>query len=231
MLTDQHGMEYPTSDGKPMAETDVHRDQIIALILSLQDRYKERPDVYVTGNLLMLYEPLDGRQHLSPDVMVVFGVDKKQRENYKLWEEKPPDAVFEITSRSTRREDTGRKMERYAQEGVREYFVFDPLREYIPSGLRAYRLEAGRYIPVVGEPIRSEVLGLELRIVDGVLRLYDPDSGELLTVHAELLEKWRAAEARAEVAEARAEAAEQRAERAEAALRELEALKLKPEEP
>ena len=208
MLTDpDHGTKYPTSDGKPMAETDVHRDQIIALILTLQDHFQGRPDVYVTGNLLMFYEQGNGRRHLSPDVMVVFGVDKKQRDNYKLWEEKAPDAVFEITSKSTRDEDMGRKMELYARHGVREYYVFDPMREYIPAGLRSYRLEGGQYVPVVGEEIRSEVLGLTLRIVDGVLRLYDPQSGVVLMVHEELVEKWRTAEARAEAAEVTAEAA------------------------
>lgn len=42
---------YPSSDGQPMAESDVHRDQMIDLINQLIEYYRDRPDVYVTGNL------------------------------------------------------------------------------------------------------------------------------------------------------------------------------------
>lgn len=46
-------IDYPTSDGKPMAETDVHRQDMIDLIETLQDHFADDPDVYVTGNLLL----------------------------------------------------------------------------------------------------------------------------------------------------------------------------------
>ncbi|MHB2019357.1 MAG: Uma2 family endonuclease [Candidatus Xenobia bacterium] len=235
MLTDSRGMKYPTSDGKPMGETDVHRDQIIAIIQALQHRYNDRADVYVTGNLLILYDPADGRRHLSPDVMVVFGVDKKRRENYKLWEEKAPDAVFEVTSASTRHEDLGRKMELYARLGIREYFIFDPKREYIPSGLLAYQLQDGQYVPIAVQPIRSAILGLELRVADDVLRLYDPGTGEL---PHDFVEQWRVERQRADAEHRDAEAQRRRADaehsraealhqRAEEALRELDELRRK----
>ncbi len=32
---------YPTSDGKPMAETEIHRDDMIDLIQTLQDHFAE----------------------------------------------------------------------------------------------------------------------------------------------------------------------------------------------
>jgi len=41
---------YPTSDGRPMAETDFHRIAMNAVIDTLIARYAARPDVYVTGN-------------------------------------------------------------------------------------------------------------------------------------------------------------------------------------
>ena len=44
--------DYPTSDGKPMAETDLHRDLMIALIETLKWWFADDPDVYVSGNLL-----------------------------------------------------------------------------------------------------------------------------------------------------------------------------------
>jgi hypothetical protein len=36
-------IEYPISDGKPMAETDLHRDLMFDLIATLKDRYQVDP--------------------------------------------------------------------------------------------------------------------------------------------------------------------------------------------
>src|SRR5262245_53549214 len=101
---------YPTSDGKPMAETDWHRDLMVAEIDVLQRYYAGLPNVYVSGNLLIFYEPGNKRRHISPDVFVVKGVPSFQRPNYLVWEEgKGPDFVLELTSSSTRNEDLKKK--------------------------------------------------------------------------------------------------------------------------
>jgi hypothetical protein len=76
------GLDYPTSDGKPMAETDWRRDLMNALIQTLAAYYAAEPMVYVSGNLLVFYKPGNRRRHLSPDVFVVKGVAKHQRPNY-----------------------------------------------------------------------------------------------------------------------------------------------------
>ena len=95
-------LDYPSSDGKPMAETDVHRQVMFDLIEGLRDRYSEDPDVYVSGDLLLFYEPGNKRKHVAPDVFVVFGVPKRDRLNYLAWlEAKPPDFIVEVTSKST----------------------------------------------------------------------------------------------------------------------------------
>jgi len=71
------------------------------------------------------------------DVFVVLGVPKGDRRTFKVWEEgKSPDVVFELTSDSTRREDLGLKRWLYSQLGVREYCLFDPLRQYWQPALR-----------------------------------------------------------------------------------------------
>ena len=43
---------YPSSDGRPMAESDVHLEEMVYLIMVLKDRYRDLQDVYVGGNLL-----------------------------------------------------------------------------------------------------------------------------------------------------------------------------------
>src|SRR5438105_13950076 len=97
---------YPTSDGKPMAETDIHRDLMIALIETLKWWFIDVPSVYVSGNLLVCYEKGNKRIHVSPDVIVVPGVGNRRRDNYLVWEEgRGLDLVIELTSRVTRVED------------------------------------------------------------------------------------------------------------------------------
>src|SRR5687768_3117172 len=98
--------DYPTTDGKPMAETDWHRDLMLALIQTLSRHFAADPMVYVTGNILVFYEPGNRRRHVSPDVWLVRGVEKRQRGNYLTWEEgRAPEIVIELTSSSTRRAD------------------------------------------------------------------------------------------------------------------------------
>ena len=48
--------EYPSSDGKPMAETPVHHDVMIDAIQILKRRFASRSDAYASGDVLMYYE-------------------------------------------------------------------------------------------------------------------------------------------------------------------------------
>ena len=47
---------YPSSDDKPMAETDKHRKLMVDFIQMPEYHFREANDVYVSGNLLMYYE-------------------------------------------------------------------------------------------------------------------------------------------------------------------------------
>ena len=47
---------YPSSDGKPMAETDKHRKLMMDFIQMLEYHFRDANDVYGSGNLLMYYE-------------------------------------------------------------------------------------------------------------------------------------------------------------------------------
>ena len=175
---------YPETDGKPMTETDKHRREMTALIEALIAYFKDAPNVYVSGNLMLYYEEGNPSASVSPDVFVVKGVSKKERRVYKLWEEgKAPDVVIELTSRSTRLEDLGNKRALYTELGVAEYFIYDPYQEYLKPPLQGFRLEKGNYIPMVADAqgkLRSRVLDLELQIAQGDLRLFDPRANNFL---------------------------------------------------
>ena len=203
-------VEYPTSDGRPMAETDLHRDLMFALIAMLSLYYHSRRRVYVSGNLLLYYVRGNRRKHVSPDVFVVRGIAKRRREQYLLWEEgKGPEVVIEITSRSTRREDQGSKKRLYQNVlGVAEYFQFDPRGEYLEPSLQGFRLQRGVYVPIpaVDGRLRSRVLGLCLEADGQWLRLYNPRTGTYLQTPEEYEHEARTqAEHRAQAAEAEVE--------------------------
>jgi Uma2 family endonuclease len=186
---------------------------MLYLIEALKDYYRDRDDVYVAGNLFVYYEEGNPQAVLAPDVFVVFGVSDEHRRTYKIWEEgQRPDVVFEITSPSTKAEDLGSKKGVYAYLGVKEYFLYDPLGDYLRPAFQGYVLdEAARlsvYHPLASDEegvLHSRQLGLTLRVEEGLLRLYDPATGEKLLTPQEAQAARREAEAR--VAELEAELA------------------------
>jgi Uma2 family endonuclease len=181
-----------------MAETGIHVMQIINLVVALNRFFHNRNDVAVIANMFLYYDPTTNKKVVSPDVFVVLGVDGTYlRRTWKTWEEgKRPDVVFEITSKSTRTEDTKEKLALYQELGVQEYFLYDPLDEYLKPPLQGYRLAEGRYERIQGEPLFSQVLGVELHRRDQWLRLYDPVRKEWLLTPDEV-EEARQAEAAA----------------------------------
>jgi Uma2 family endonuclease len=180
-----------------MAETDWHRDLMNALIQTLKVWFMAQRRVYVSGNLLFFYEEGNRRRHVSPDVFVVKGIAKHDRPNYLLWQEgKGPDVSIELTSSSTRREDTEEKYRLYQDVlRVKEYFLFDPLGDYLKPPLQGYRLRQGQYhlIRLVAGRLPSQILKLHLERHGRELRLHDPATGQWLRTPLE-----RAEEAEAE---------------------------------
>ena len=219
-------VEYPTSDGKPIAETEDHRELMIDTIRALQMHPPTASRFYVSGNLLMYYKRGDKRKHVSPDVFAVEGLPTHRRLYYLVWVEgKAPDVVFELTSKSTKREDQKKKFELYRDVlKVTEYFLFDPHGDYLKPRLKGFRLVRGDYEPIqprADGSLFSEVLGLILEVHGNVLRLRDPVSGELLPTPEEARHRAEAAQHKAEAALSRAEAEK------ESLRRELEELRRK----
>ena len=234
LATGKREIEYPESDGKPMAETDLHRDEMVDLIAMLKARYLRADDVYVSGNLLLYYEEGNPRAAVAPDVFVVFGVPSGRRRTYKMWVERvPPAVVIEVTSRKTRREDLHEKMGKYAHLGVAEYFLYDPEADYLRPALQGFQLSSGAWRPMAPTEsggLRSHQLGLELRLEAGRLELYDAATSIRLLRTAEKDAAGARAEERAEAERRRADAEHtqaaaerQRADAAEAELARLRA--------
>lgn len=200
-------VEYPTSDGKPMAESDWHYRLLVDVRERLAARYADRPDVYVSGNLMVYYEEGKPQVFLAPDGLVVFGVPNRLRPWYKTWEEgRYPDVVFEFTSKSTKKDDLGRKFRVYQDVWkVKEYFLFDPLAEYLKPSLQGYRLVRGKFAPLKPSngSLTSRMLDITLTADGARLVMRDAATGRELLTEAQQ----RAAVAEAENARLRAELA------------------------
>ncbi len=205
---------YPESDGKPVAETDLHIDGIYQMRQMFRAHFAQTPDVYVSGNIMMYYEDSRPPKAVSPDLLVTFGIGKKPRRTYKIWEEgKPPDVVVEFSSKGTVQTDLVRKKELYAELGIPEYFLCDVDRRYLPSPLIGFRLVDGEYVeipPLTDGGIPSAVLGINFHLLTDSFGIYDPKA-----------EKWL--QTPAETANERAEQANERAEQAEAEIARLRA--------
>jgi Uma2 family endonuclease len=228
---------YPTSDGEPMAETGTHVWRMIDLLPLLRERFKDRTDVYVVGNIFLYHEKGNPSAARSPDVMVIKGVPSTpERDSFKVWEEKAvPCVVIELTSAKTKDEDLGPKKELYQRLGVREYFLFDPKHEYLPRQLMGYRLIAreeestGENGTVVAEyeelppdqegGLVSAELGVRLVPEGERLAVFDYATGERLLPMPERAEQERL---RAEDERRQREQAERAAEQQEALRKQAE---------
>jgi Uma2 family endonuclease len=199
-------IEYPASDGKPMAETELHLQGMIDIRDQLKFCYRNQR-VYVGCNMFVYYVKGDPHKVVAPDVFVVTYCDPGLRRTFKTWEEqRTPGFVLWVTSESTRREDDQSKPETYARIGVKELFLYDPTGDYLDPLLQGYRFTRGRRTrirPNASGALACRELSLRLQLEDGELRMFDAHSGERLLTEAE------AERAQREASDARAEAAEE----------------------
>lgn len=219
-------IEYPESDGKPMGETDLHRDWMVRILEIMRYRYRGQR-VYIASDLLVYYEEGEPKKFVVPDDFVVRDCDPGRRRTFKIWEEgKSPEVVFEVTSRSSRRKDQSWKSQVYFQIGVLEYFLYDPTSDYLDPPLRGYRRGARGFemiTPTTAGVIECQTLGIHLTLDDGQLVMHDAQTGAILLTHGEAVEPDRAvADAALRVADAARFAAEQRTEELEAEIRRLQ---------
>lgn len=212
-------IEYPESDGEPVAEADRHRDELLDPVAALARHFRARDDVYVSGNLFFYYEEGNPSACKAPDVFVVTGVPKKERRTYKLWEEgEVPTLVIEVTSKKTRSEDENEKPKVYAELGIPYLFLYDPYAEYLKPPLQGFELgEDGAYHRIPGPldgPIPCPALQLDLFLdEEGRLQFLDGETGDLVERVAAALDRTEAALLGAEAARAQESMARRKAER------------------
>lgn len=191
------------------------------------------------GGLLAVYFP--GERRVQPDVFVVPGAEEAPRDSWVVTKEgRAPEFALEILVLGHREKDLLDNVTRYAQLGIREYFLAD-LRQ---RRLRAWRLTDPAiriYTPIVPQLGRfhSAVLGLDVKLEGDRVRLYygnapllEPDEiaerlrddlNDEQMRHQETQERAAEAELARQEAEAAKQAAEAAKHAAEAAKQAAEA--------
>ena len=198
-------VEYPSTDGLPMADNNVQAHTMHHSDYALREHFGYGADVYIATDTFVYFQQGDNGKRVASDVFVVLGVSGRSRNSYRIWEEngQAPDFVLEVLSLGTHLNDQEGKRREYARMGVREYFQYDPkgttLARKTGHRLHGERPEAGRWVPLErqgAERIRSDVLGLELRVRRAEtepgyreLRYRDPLTGNDLPTHREAREQ------------------------------------------
>jgi Uma2 family endonuclease len=143
---------YPSGDGNPMAENTRQYGWIVKIKENLEILLRDRPDVFIAGDLLWYPEQVTAAPAPSqaPDVMVVFGRPKGDRKSYKQWQEDGigPQVVFEILSASNKTrlgdEQMMYKQAFYERHGVEEYYIYDP----DDLTLEGFLLQGKGFVPI-----------------------------------------------------------------------------------
>ncbi len=138
------------------------------------------------GNVHLFYRE-GAPDYVAPDVMVFPDLPGDYpAPHYKIWEDGAPALVVEVLSKRTWKDDAGLKKDVYRAMGVREYWIFNPIRSvastqpalqgyyWRPDGYAAVRPTRDWVAGVPTELFPSDVLDTVWGVEDNLLRLFNP---------------------------------------------------------
>src|SRR5436190_6846294 len=138
LLPPKKPIEYPESDGNPIAENTLQYEWIVTIKGNLEALFADNPNIFVAGDLL--WYPVEGHPEIrqAPDTLIAFGRPHEHRGSYMQWVEDgvAPHVVFEVLSPGNRAGEMARKFKFYDQYGVEEYYIYDPDRNDLVGWLR-----------------------------------------------------------------------------------------------
>jgi len=230
---------YPSSDGKPMANSTTQAREMMRTHGGLSALFRNDPHVFVAADLLWYPIEGDNKTSVAPDVMVALGRPKGDRRSYLQWKEDniPPQVVFEFLSHANTEREMIEKFHFYERHGVQEYYVNDPERRTLEGWIR----QGDKLVPIEQmEGWVSPLLGVRFGQENGELVLSYPDGRRFDTyeeIDAQLQqERERVEQERKRVEQERKRVeqerkrVEQERERAEKLARRLRELGIDPDE-
>ena len=217
-----------TEESPWMVASDYHLLALNAAVIPIRHYLaRRRPDLYVSGELVVRYPKPDGTTgQVGPDMLAAYAPPHLRPSFDVVKEGAFPAYVLEIVSPESDRRDKQDKARLYELLGAAEYAIFDP-RGREGRQVWGYRREArGAWLPWPGGQrgeLHSAVLGLTLVAGGFLLRFRDEAAGVLVPILEELDAELAVAETARQQAEAAREQAEAAREQAEAAREQAEA--------
>jgi Uma2 family endonuclease len=173
-------IDYPETDGQPMSDNTRQFRWIMTLAGNLAALFRDRDDVFVSGN--QFWYPVEGEPEIkaSPDVYAVFGRPKGDRLSYKQWEEGnvPMTVVMDVLSPKNTVMEMADKQAFYEDYGVEEYYIYDPDSNRLQGFLR----QGGMLVRVRGtDRFVSPRLGIKFDLSGPEMVVRYPDGRPFLT--------------------------------------------------
>jgi len=169
-------IDYPETDGLPMADNTIQYDWIVRLVDELRLLLAGQ-DVFVAGNLF--WYPVEGQPKIvtAPDAMVIFGRPPGNRPSYKQWLEGgiAPQVTFEVLSPGNTDDELDEALAFYERHGVDEYYLIDPY-EYAVTGYRRRDRRLTQIRKMNGYV--SPRLGIRFEVTDDAIHIFRPDGRE-----------------------------------------------------
>ena len=181
-------VDYPDSDGKPMAENTLQYQWIATITGGLEHLLADDPNVFVAADLF--WYPVEGHPEirLAPDTLVAFGRPKGHRGSYRQWMEGgiAPQVVFEVLSPGTRFGEMSAKFNFYRRYGVEEYYLYDP--DPARPELSGFLRRQGDLVEIETMPGHvSPRLKVKFEMGEKGLHLIRPDGQPFLTYQEQAL--------------------------------------------
>jgi Uma2 family endonuclease len=173
---------------EPELESDFHREQIALLLRLMKWIWRDRNDIYCSGNTTVYYDQNQrtNRNFRGPDIYVVLDADPRPRKSWMIWREggRYPNLVIELLSPATAKVDRTTKKELYQDVWrLPNYVWFHPEK----MEFKGFRLVNDQYEEI--QPTNAGWLWLDqlelfLGIHDRTLRLFTV-TGEMLLFEEE----------------------------------------------
>ena len=218
-------VDYPDSDGKPMAENTKQAEWIVTIMGNLDAQFRDDPNVFVAMDNFIYAVEGDNKAVTAPDVYIAFGRPKGHRGSYKVWDEGHifPQVIFEILSPSNTRQEMLDKQEFYFNHGAEEFYIYDPddniLQGFVRTNRRVTTIKNwAKFV--------SPRLGIRFELVDDDLHVYGANGQRFLTF-VEVSERAEQADMETKRAKREAKRADREAKRADDAVQLLAKLRAK----
>ncbi len=188
---------FRDDDEETLVGSSSHQGAIVALYEGLGNCGRGR---WFIGNQPTVLIPREGRKpplQPSPDILVHTNLAAGHRSSLDVVKDGPPALVIEVVSPSTALDRDLNvdlpigKPGVYAAAGILEYLVFDPLAEFLPARVRAWRLspeyDSTPWLPDERGHWISDALGVSFAPQGPLLRVYD-QAGRLMPLYAEAID-------------------------------------------